>query len=126
MIKYRHIIKDKYLKKCILNFCILDIIHGKLDQRNRQLEVDYAIGRDIRPNDIGKISATLKEWCNSCETVLNCLEEQIVRANANKAQILRHKENIDQEVILILITFFFELKKVNIMFVTWRYSINRA
>lgn len=61
--------------------------------------MDYAIGRDIRPNDIGKISSTLQEWCDSCETVLNCLEEQIVRANVNKAQILRHKENIDQEVI---------------------------
>lgn len=60
--------------------------------------MDYAIGRDIRPDDIGKISATLLEWCQSCETVLNCVEEQIDRANAKKAVVLRHKEDIDHEV----------------------------
>lgn len=76
----------------------VDIIHGKLDQRKSQLEVDYAIGRDIRLDDIGKISATLLEWCQSCETVLNCVEEQIDRANAKKAVVLRHKEDIEHEV----------------------------
>lgn len=78
-----------------------DIIHGKLDQRKSQLEVDYAIGRDIRLDDIGKISNTLLEWCQSCETVLNCVEEQIDRANAKKAVVLRHKEDIEHEVCFI-------------------------
>lgn len=69
-----------------------------MDQRKSQLEVDYAIGRDIRPGDIGNISATLKEWCDSCETVLNCIEEQIDRANQTKATRLRHKEEMETEV----------------------------
>lgn len=76
----------------------LDIIQGKLDQRNSHLEVDYTIGRDIQSEDIGKISATLQDWCNSCETVLNCIEEQIDRANMQKGVILRHKEKVDSEV----------------------------
>ena len=76
----------------------IDIIHGKLDERKGHLEVDYAIGRDIRPNDIGNISATLKEWCDSCETVLNCIEEQIDRANKHKFDRLKHKEEMEQEV----------------------------
>lgn len=75
-----------------------DIIQGKLDQRNSQLEVDHAIGRDIRPGDIGNISATLQEWCDSCEAVLHCIEQQIDSANAEKAGRLKHKDDIEKEV----------------------------
>lgn len=75
-----------------------DIIHGKLDQRNSHLEVDYAIGRDIQWNNVGNISATLQEWCDSCETVLSCIEKQIERANLEKARRTKHKETIEQEV----------------------------
>ena len=39
-----------------------DIIRGKLDQQNQQLEVDYAIGRDIRPEAITEVVNVLQEW----------------------------------------------------------------
>jgi len=80
----------------ILTFA--DIIHGKLDQKNSQLEVDYAIGRDIQSGDLGSIVSTLQEWCDSCEAVLSCVETQINRANAEKNRRLKHKEAIEQEV----------------------------
>lgn len=79
-----------------LNF--VDIIHGKLDQKNKQLEVDYAIGRDIRPEDISKISSTLQEWCDSCESVLHTIEIQIDRANTAKAMRTKHTEDLESEV----------------------------
>lgn len=62
------------------------------------MEVDYAIGRDIQWSDIGNISGTLQEWCDSCETVLSCIEKQIERANTEKARRSKHKETIEQEV----------------------------
>lgn len=77
---------------------VLDIINGKLDQKNKQLEVDYAIGRDIRPGGLGVIISTLQELCDSCETVLSCVETQINRANFEKNRKIKHKEAIDQEV----------------------------
>lgn len=77
---------------------LADIIHGKLDQKNSQLEIDYAIGRDIQPDDLGSIVSTLQEWCDSCEAVLSCVETQINRANAEKNRRLKHKEAIEQEV----------------------------
>lgn len=76
----------------------VDIIHGKLDQRKKQLEVDYTIGRDIKPDDVKKIADTLKEWCDSCESVLNTIENQIDRANSAKGAFVAHNEKIDQEV----------------------------
>lgn len=84
-----------------LFFRLLDIIHGKLDQKNKQLEVDYAIGRDIRPEDISKISSTLQEWCDSCESVLHTIENQIDRANLAKATRLKHTEDLEGEVWIL-------------------------
>lgn len=75
-----------------------DIIHGKLDQKNKQLEVDNAIGRDIQPGDVSQIVNTLQEWCDSCETVLACIEEQIRRANSEKQKRIKHKDAVDKEV----------------------------
>uniref|UniRef100_U5ERR9 Putative cop9 signalosome complex subunit 7 n=1 Tax=Corethrella appendiculata TaxID=1370023 RepID=U5ERR9_9DIPT len=86
------------LEDLIIEAIYADIIHGKLDQKNKQLEVDYAIGRDIRKDDITEIIGTLQEWCDSCETVLGCIEDQIHRANTEKQKRIKHKENIEQEI----------------------------
>jgi COP9 signalosome complex subunit 7 len=61
-----------------------DIIRGKLDQRNQQLEVDYAIGRDILPEAIPNIVKILEEWCTSCDTTLQDINEQVAKANKKK------------------------------------------
>lgn len=87
---------------CSAHFDCADIIHGKLDQKNKQLEVDYAIGRDIRPEDISKISSTLQEWCDSCESVLHTIEIQIDRANAAKAVRTKHTEDLEAEVSFVV------------------------
>lgn len=75
-----------------------------MDQKNKQLEVDYAIGRDIRPDDVKKISDTLQEWCDSCESVLQTIENQIDRANSAKAMRTKHTEDLEAEVIFTSIT----------------------
>ncbi|XP_058460537.1 COP9 signalosome complex subunit 7 isoform X2 [Malaya genurostris] len=86
------------LEDMIIEAIYADIIHGKLDQKNKQLEVDYAIGRDIRKGDVNEIVGTLQEWCDSCETILACLENQIHRANSEKQKRLKHKEVIESEI----------------------------
>lgn len=88
------------LEDLIIEAIYADIIHGKLDQKNSQLEVDYAIGRDIKEEDVKDIVGTLQEWCDSCESVLTVIEEQIRTANAEKAKKIKHKEKIEKEVNL--------------------------
>lgn len=89
------------LEDLIIEAVYADILHGKLDQKNSQLEVDYAIGRDIRPEDVGTIVATLQDWCDSSEAVLSCIEVQINRANAEKNKMLKHRETVEQEIVNI-------------------------
>ncbi|XP_067006696.1 COP9 signalosome complex subunit 7b [Anabrus simplex] len=86
------------LEDLIIESIYCGIIHGKLDQKNRQLEVDYTIGRDVRLEDLGFVVDVLQEWCNSCEDMLSCVEQQICRANSTKQQSLQHKEAIQQQI----------------------------
>lgn len=86
------------LEDLIIEAVYADIIHGKLDQKNSQLEVDYAIGRDIRPDDINVIVNCLQEWCSACEGVLGCVEAQILRANHEKTKSVQRKADIEVEV----------------------------
>merc|ERR1712165_230231 len=68
------------LEDVIIEVIYADIIHGKLDQQEHQLEVDYAIGRDIRPEAVNDILNVLSSWCSGCETVLGGIESQITSA----------------------------------------------
>lgn len=75
-----------------------DIIRGKIDQKHQQLEVDFAIGRDIRKENVGQILTVLGEWCNNCESVLLDIEKQINKANSNKEAQNKIKAQTETEV----------------------------
>lgn len=101
------------LEDLIIEAIYADIIHGKLDQKNSQLEVDYAgLGRDVRPGDTGVVAETLAAWGEACDTVLSCIEDQISRANVEKQKATYHKERIQRDVsdIFSLNYLFFKLK----------------
>ncbi|XP_038642112.1 COP9 signalosome complex subunit 7a-like [Scyliorhinus canicula] len=87
------------LEDLIIEAIYADVVQGKLDQRNQLLEVDYSIGRDIRPQDISSMARTLQEWCSSCEAVLIGIEDQIGRADQYKEHQLKVKQQMDSEVL---------------------------
>lgn len=89
------------LEDLIIEAIYADIIHGKLDQKNGQLEIDYAIGRDIRPEDIDVIVNCLQDWCSACEKVLSSVETQIHRANSEKNNAMVRQMEIEQEILNI-------------------------
>ncbi|XP_017016847.1 COP9 signalosome complex subunit 7 [Drosophila kikkawai] len=89
----------RHLEDIIIEAIYADIIHGKLFQNTRILEVDYAQGRDIPPGYTGQIVETLQAWVNSCDSVSNCIEMQIKYANAEKSKRLLNKERVEQDLI---------------------------
>lgn len=86
------------LEDLIIEVIYADVIHGKLDQKNQHLEVDYAIGRDIQPESVADIVTVLSDWCSGCEAVLHGIETQITKANLNKENNLRLKQKTEQEI----------------------------
>ncbi|KAK2148582.1 hypothetical protein LSH36_491g05048 [Paralvinella palmiformis] len=78
----------------------LDITNVRELEKNQQLEVDYAIGRDIKPENVKEIIDVLSEWCNNCESVLSNIEAQVIKANQHKESQAKIKQQIEQEVCL--------------------------
>ncbi len=75
---------------------------GKLDQRQRQLQVMYSMGRDLRPQQLEETMAALGAWSVSTNRLLGVLDAKIaslqeaVQVNeqaheeyANKVELLR-------------------------------------
>ena len=50
------------LEDLIIDAIYLDILRGKLDQKEEQLEVEYTMGRDLEPERLGELLAALKDW----------------------------------------------------------------
>ncbi|XP_012282371.1 COP9 signalosome complex subunit 7 isoform X2 [Orussus abietinus] len=87
------------LEDLIIEAIYADIIHGKLDQKNSQLEVDYAgLGRDVRPGDAAAAVETLEAWGRACDAMLACIDQQVLRANSEKQKATQHKDKIQREI----------------------------
>jgi COP9 signalosome complex subunit 7 len=67
------------LEDLIIDAIYLDILRGKLDQKEEQLEVEYTMGRDLEPGKIENVLETLKDWYASSSllfpiaSTLSCL-----------------------------------------------------
>lgn len=72
------------LEDLLIEAVYCDIIQGKLDQRNQQVEVDCSVGRDLGPNELPNIINTLQEWsvcplCVCAHTSDICLNYRFLR-----------------------------------------------
>ena len=52
------------LEDLIIDAIYLDILRGKLDQKEQQLEVEYTMGRDLEPEKIESVLSALQNWWN--------------------------------------------------------------
>lgn len=50
------------LEDLIIDAIYLDILRGKLDQKQGQLEVEYTMGRDLEPGKLENILFALRSW----------------------------------------------------------------
>ncbi|CAF0793354.1 unnamed protein product [Brachionus calyciflorus] len=74
-------------------------IASKLDQLNNQLEIEFAIGRDVTDSQVDEILSVLDSWCKNCDIALKTIETQITQANAHKQKQQEKQAFIDLEVL---------------------------
>ncbi|KXN83352.1 COP9 signalosome complex subunit 7a [Leucoagaricus sp. SymC.cos] len=65
------------LEDLIIDAIYLDILRGKLDQKEGQLEVEYTMGRDLEPGKLESILSALHNWSATTASVLATLDEKI-------------------------------------------------
>ena len=67
----------RQLEDLIIDAIYKNIINGKLDQKKKCLNVDYAMGRDVRLEQRQEILAFLKQWLHKTQTVLHHVDEKV-------------------------------------------------
>ncbi|KAH9005881.1 hypothetical protein EDB86DRAFT_2876897 [Lactarius hatsudake] len=84
----------RLLEDLIIDAIYLDIIRGKLDQKEQQFEVEYTIGRDVPPDSVTGILSSLENWSKTTATVLETLDAKLVTlAEHNTVKVREHAEH---------------------------------
>lgn len=71
---------------------------GKLDQRNKKVEVESAIGRDLKPDAIDHMLTVLTAWSSQADVLLKTIKEKVNHANMINDSEKRHKEEFDKRL----------------------------
>jgi len=86
------------LEDLIIECIYSELIKGKLDQKHSQLEVDFAIGRDITHAQIDNMMVVLENWVNRSEILLESIMEKVDYAKKVHAQQRAEKAEFEQRL----------------------------
>ncbi|KIY52062.1 hypothetical protein FISHEDRAFT_56288 [Fistulina hepatica ATCC 64428] len=90
------------LEDLIIDAIYLDLLRGKLDQNESQLEVEYIMGRDLAPGSLESVLTALQDWASVTTSVLATLDDKIAQvardAAATRAQRQQEEEALKMAV----------------------------
>ncbi|TPX32378.1 hypothetical protein SmJEL517_g04532 [Synchytrium microbalum] len=86
------------LEDLIIDAIYNDVIKGKLDQKKEALEVEYAMGRDLRPNQSTLLLSVLSNWIATSEGLLTALDNKMNSINKEGREYMNEREEWDKKV----------------------------
>jgi len=92
----------RQLEDLIIEAIYLDIIRGRLDQKEQQFEVEYTIGRDVPHEAVGEILNALEHWSSTTATLLQTLDAKLVSLSEHNASKAR-EETEHQEALNVVL-----------------------
>ncbi|KAI8643905.1 hypothetical protein BD408DRAFT_414080 [Parasitella parasitica] len=81
------------LEDLIIDAFYQGILTGKLDQRQRQLQVMHSMGRDLRPQQLTETMNALASWASNTTRLLGALDAKI----ANLQETVQSNEQSNEE-----------------------------
>ncbi|KAI0085712.1 hypothetical protein BDY19DRAFT_896219 [Irpex rosettiformis] len=85
------------LEDLIIDAIYLEVIRGKLDQREQQFKVEYTMGRDIEPGKVESILVALQHWASTTSSVLSTLDQKLGQLANQVAADNAAKESYDKQ-----------------------------
>jgi len=89
------------LEDLVIDCLYQGLIKGKLDQKHKHLEVDYAIGRDLRPGQLDEMKSILVDWLQKSDTLMKTLQEKTQLALALEKENKEHKDDLEHRIEVI-------------------------
>ncbi|KAL6130613.1 hypothetical protein ACLB2K_068992 [Fragaria x ananassa] len=86
------------LEDFLINECMYaGIVRGKLDQLRKCFEVQFAAGRDPRPEQLGSMIETLSNWLVTSDNLLISIQEKMSWADKMSELNKKHKKEIEDK-----------------------------
>ncbi|PPQ91423.1 hypothetical protein CVT25_014311 [Psilocybe cyanescens] len=86
------------LEDLIIDAIYLDLLQGKLDQKEEQLEVSYTMGRDLESGKLEYVLSALKDWASTTSAVLVTLDSKI-NSIAADAAAAKHSQQEHERIL---------------------------
>lgn len=86
------------LEDLIIDAIYQGIIQGKLDQKSKQLLVESAMGRDLKPDELDHMLTVLSLWSTQAELLLKNIKEKVNHANVMSENDKKHKDEFEKRV----------------------------
>lgn len=90
------------LEDLIIDAIYLDILRGKLDQKEQQLEIEYTMGRDLEPGKAEGVLAALQTWASTTASVLSALDNKLAQIASYSAAVAVDNEEHEKAYNVIL------------------------
>ena len=84
------------LEDLIIDAIYLDVLRGRLDQKQSQLEVEYTIGRDVPHDDVQRLLNDLTSWSQTTASVLSALDDKLASLTVESARVAAEKDAHEQ------------------------------
>jgi len=86
------------LEDLIIDAIYQGIIQGSLDQKKQQLEIEFAMGRDLKPESLDNMIAVLRNWSNQSDILLQTIKDRAQHASFIHETEKKHKEEFEKKV----------------------------
>jgi len=102
-VPYSQLCKDldisnvRELEDLIIDCVYAGLIQGKLDQKVGAFEVQNVIGRDLGPQDVSEMMASLDRWLKAAEQLQESLDKKIVAANQAHERAKKEEEDLAKQ-----------------------------
>ncbi|KAK9703474.1 hypothetical protein K7432_010705 [Basidiobolus ranarum] len=94
LIHYLDIGNVRELEDLIIDAIYKGLIKAKLDQQKKQVEIEYTMGRDLRPGQLDQMLEILTSWSSSSSDILRSIDDKIAQIrDASKASIRAQEEH---------------------------------
>ncbi len=86
------------LEDLLLDTIYLGLVEGKLDSKNQYVSIDFAIGRDLRQEDLEEIVRVLASWQDRATRLVSLIDTRVNEARGRLQQDAIDRAEFEQRV----------------------------
>ncbi|KAL9648432.1 hypothetical protein ABK040_014052 [Willaertia magna] len=104
LLRYDDLLKEldvtnvRELEDLLIDCMYQGLLEGKLDQKEKNLEVYETLGRDIQIGDLDQMISVLKNWVGKGKEILKAVDSNVDYANIEFKKYNEEKKKFDEQV----------------------------